>query len=74
MTKRKETNQHKYVPIWVPEYVFISLMREADERNEEVSQLFLLAWTNFLSNGLKDTLKEDIRKSKWSLSRKGKNT
>jgi hypothetical protein len=53
MTKRKETNQHKYVPIWVPEYVFISLMREADERNEEVSQLFLLAWTNFFIKRIK---------------------
>ena len=74
MSENKKINTVKYVPIWIPEYIFTSLNREANQRNEEISHLFLLAWTSFLSYGLKNNLKEDIRKSKWSLSRKGKNT
>ncbi len=71
MPANKKNNTSKYVPIWIPEYVFTSLIREADQRNEDVSQLFLTAWTSFLSSGMKDYLKEDMKKAKISPEQKG---
>ena len=73
MRENRKMNACKYVPIWIPEYIFISLMRESESRNEEVSQLFLMAWGNFLSAGLKDQAIERSKKRNQILkSRRGK--
>ena len=73
MGKTRKMNTCKYVPVWIPEYIFISLMRESEARNEDVSQLFLMAWGNFLSTGLNDQSTEVSKKQSQTFrGRRGK--
>ena len=53
MAKKRENSlvkKSKYVPVWVPEYIYISLRRNADLKGQSITTLLLQAWTLFTTD------------------------
>ena len=53
MVKKRENSlvkKSKYVPVWVPEYIYISLRRNADLKGQSITTLLLQAWTLFTTD------------------------
>ena len=53
MVKKRESSlvkKSKYVPVWVPEYIYISLRRNADLKGQSITTLLLQAWTLFTTD------------------------
>ena len=45
---KKRPNKLRYIPIWIPEFVFISIQRHAKKSRVGPHIMLVKAWTEFL--------------------------
>ena len=69
MKKIKTLNQAKFVPIWVPEFIFLSIEREARQTDKDPGHLMTMAWCEHVQAQLKKKLADDF--SRLGQKRKG---
>ena len=59
MRKEKKVNKSKFVPIWVPEFIYLSIHREARQERMDTRHLLIKAWCEHVQTRLKQELERD---------------